>query len=120
MSISIDVPFGLSDLDKIFKVSDLLENRETLINEFKPEVTKFLVKKEFFKGPFLREYNKQFNHLVQTLIRKQFVKHFPDFSPEEIVLLSDIEFLKMITSDFYFDQTNYMPKEGKNNDQQTH
>lgn len=114
MSISIDMPLGLSDLEKVFQVVDFLDNRETLIDEFKPEVSKFLVREDFFKGPFKRVYQNAFNELVIKLIRRELVKHFPNFSPEEIVLLTDLEFLKMITEDYFFIQSNYLAKEGSN------
>jgi hypothetical protein len=119
LSVSIDLPFGLSDLDKIFAVTDLLENRDMLIKEFQPEVSKLLVKKGFFKGPFLTSYQKAFDELIVTLIRREFIKHFPTFTPEEIVLLSDVDFLKMVTNDFYFTQSNYLPRKGEDNDEQT-
>lgn len=107
----MDLPFGVSDLDKVFAVTDFLENKEELIKEFRPEVSKYLVRDGFFKGPFKRNYEKAFDDLIISLIRSQLVKHFPSFSPEEIVLLTDIDFLKMITNDFYFDKKNYLPKE---------
>lgn len=110
---TFDVPFGLSDLEKVFQVSEFLENKDELIQDFRPEVSKFLVREGFFKGPFKREYERAFDELVISLIRRQIIKHFPQFSPEEIVLLTDLEFLKMITSDYYFTQSNYLPKEGE-------
>lgn len=119
MSISIDIPFGISDLDKVFAVTDLLDNREMLIDEFRPEVSKFLVREGFFKGPFKRRYQQEFEGLVISLIRRELVKHFPSFTPEEIVLLTDTDFLKMITQDFYFTQANYQPKERDKNEQYT-
>ena len=88
MSISIDLPFGLSDLDKVFQVTEFLDNQDMLIREFRPEVSKLLVKKGFFKGPFKRHYENAFEELVVKLIRSQLVKHFPQFTPEEIVLLT--------------------------------
>lgn len=112
LSITIDLPYGLSDLEKVFQVVDFLDNQESLINDFKPEVAKFLVREDFFHGPFKRVYQNAFNELIVKLIRRELVKHFPDFSPEEIVLLTDLEFLKMITNDVYFTQSNYITKDG--------
>lgn len=82
-----------------------------LLNEFKPEVSKFLVREGFFRGPFKRAYQNAFDDLIVKLIRSQLVKHFPSFTPEEIVLLTDRDFLKMVTSDYYFTQANYVSKE---------
>ena len=91
---------------------DLLDNREELIKEFTPEVSKFMVKDGFFKGPFRRRYEQEFDNLVISLIRREIIKHYPQFTPEEVVLLTDRDFLKMITEDFYFIKSNYLPKEG--------
>jgi hypothetical protein len=111
LSLTLDLPFGISDLDKVFSVVDLLDNREVLINEFKPEVSKYIVKDGFFKGVFRRRYQQEFDNLIVSLIRRQLIQHFPSFTPEEIVLLTDVDFLKMITSDFYFEPKNYEPNE---------
>lgn len=111
MSMTLELPFGLSDLDKIFQVTEFLDNRNELIKEFQPEVSKLLVKEGFFKGPFKRSYQHAFDELIVSLIRRELVKHFPSFTPEEIVLLTDLDFLKMITENHYFIQSNYLPKE---------
>lgn len=113
MGLGIDIPFGLDELDKVFEVADFLENKEELVNEFKPEVQKLIVKKDFFTGAFRRAYLDAFDDLIVRLIRAQIIKHF-NYSPEEVVLLTDKQFLKMITNNFYFDQNNYITKEGKN------
>lgn len=111
MSLSLDFPFGLSDIDKVFQLSEMLENTEELADLFRPELTKFLVREGFFRGHFLREYNKQFNLLVQSLIRKQVVEHFSSWSPEDVVLLTDLDFIKMIAPKLFEKQT-YRFKEG--------
>src|ERR1019366_4888665 len=108
------MPGGLKDLDAVSAVMDLLDNREELINEFKPEVAKYLVKEGFFKGPFKRKYNEMFDDLIVSLIKRQVTQHFPSFSPEEILLLCDKDFLKMITNDYFFDKNNYLTKDGSN------
>lgn len=118
MSLVINLPFGLSDIDKVFVVIDFLENKDSLLKEFKPEVSKFLVKEGFFQGPFKKSYEENFDNLVVSLIRRQLVSHFPSFTPEEIVLLTDPDFLKMITDEFYFNKENYL-KERDENDEST-
>jgi hypothetical protein len=112
LSNVIDMPGGLNDLDKIFAIMDLLDNKDELIKQFQPEVAKYLVKEGFFTGAFRREYQKQFDELIISLIKREIIKHFPTFTPEEITLLCDKDFLKMITNDFYFNKSNYT-KEGK-------
>ena len=105
--MTIDMPGGLDDLDKVFAVMDLLDNKDVLIKEFRPEVAKYLVKDGFFKGPFKRKYNEMFDDLIISLIKRQIMRHFPSFTPEEVLLLCDKEFLKMITNDYYFNKSNY-------------
>jgi len=114
MNSILDFPGGLSDYDKLFAVVDFLSNTDELIREFKPEVARYLVKDSFFKGPFRRKYNEMFDDLIVSLIKRQITQHFTAFTPEEILLLCDKEFLKVITSDFYFNKNNYLPKDGKN------
>lgn len=107
LSITLDLPFGLSDIEKVFKISELLDNKEELVQDFLPEVSKYLVKNDFFHGPYRHQYNKMFNELIIQLIRKQIIKHFPNFSPEDVVILTDEEFLRMITTDYYFNPEVY-------------
>lgn len=108
MSVIIDIPFGLKDLDKIFEVCELLDNREELVKEFTPEVSKYIVKESFFTGPFRQAYLKHFDELIVSLIKRQITKHFPSYTPEEVMLLCDQDFLKMITENYYFEPKNYM------------
>jgi hypothetical protein len=109
LPISIDMALGFDDLEKVFEVTEFLDNRDTLIEEFKPEVQKLIVKKTFFTGPFRRAYEDAFDDLIVKLIRSQLVQHF-NYTPEEIILLTDKTFLKIITEDFYFEQDNYVDK----------
>lgn len=106
----MDMPFGIDDLDKVFAVTDLLDNKEELIKEFMPEVSKILVKKSFFTGHFRTSYNIMFDELITSLIRKQISKHFPKMTPEEVLILTDTSFLKMIAAAL-FDQESYMHDE---------
>lgn len=108
----IDMPFGLEELDKVFEVSELLDNKEELLKEFQPEISKFLVKKDFFTGKYKRAYQNAFDDLVVSLIRRQIIKHYPSYNPQEIILLTDKSFLKLITNDYYFNTENYLPKDG--------
>lgn len=104
--VVVDLPFGIEDLDKIFDVMEFLDNRDELVEEFTPEVKKYLVKKDFFKGPFRLEYERNFDELIRRLIKNQLVNHF-NFTPEELLLITEVNFLKMITEGYYFDTDNY-------------
>lgn len=110
MNPKIDMPFSIDDLDQLFTLSDFLSNTDELLKKFQPEVTKVLVKKSFFTGHFRNEYNRQFDDLIRSLIKSELVDHFPKWTPEELMALSDIELLKMIASPL-FDQDNYLMKE---------
>lgn len=112
----IDVTVGLDDLDKVFRLADLLNNQEELVKEFKPQVQKLMVRKGFFTGVYQREYERTFNELIVRLIKGQMVSHFADFTAEDILMLSDEGLLRVLSEDFYFEQSNYMDdaKEGMN------
>jgi len=110
LSVVIDMPFGLDELDGVFQVTDFLSNTEELLQDFYPDVAKFLVRKGFFHGPFLREYNKAFDDLIATLIKRQLTRHF-NFTPEEMMILTDLSFLKLVAEPL-FDQNNYKAKDG--------
>jgi hypothetical protein len=108
LAIVVDMPFGIDELEPLLRVTDFLEdNRKELLNEFKPEVQKYLVKRDYFKGAFRRKYNQMFDELVVKLIKAQIVSHFPGMTPEEITILTDTGFLKLITNDYFFEPENY-------------
>ena len=103
---SIEMPFGVSDLDAVFALSDLLDNKEELVKEFMPEVEKYLVKSTFFTGHAKLLYHVAFDDLIVTLIKRQVIKHFPNLNPEEVLLLCEPDFLKLIGGS-YFDPEVY-------------
>lgn len=106
MSLKIDMPFALNDIDQVFALTDFLGNTEELLKKFYPEVQKVLVKRDFFKGHFLIEYNKQFDDLIRSLIKRELVDHFPTWTPEDLMVLTDMDFLHLIAPDL-FDQASY-------------
>ncbi len=107
MSNVIDMGLGFNDIEQVLEMSDFLDNSQELINKFEPEVNRFLVKKGFFKGHFLKEYNNQFDQLIRSLIKKELMNHFASWTPEDLLLLTeDLDFLKMIAGDL-FDQDLY-------------
>lgn len=116
MSNVIEMGFAFDEIEPIFILSDFLENKKELVNEFKPEVQKFFVKDSFFKGPFKAEYNKQFNNLIVSLIKRQVIKHFRNFTPEQIELLCNKEVIGLITSDYFFNKTLYKDVKNGNKD----
>jgi hypothetical protein len=70
-----------------------------------PEVKKYLVRRDFFKGAFRISYNQMFDELIVSLIKKQMMNHFQDFTPEDIMLLGDKTFLKLIAADLFQQET---------------
>lgn len=98
----IDMGVGFDDIEQVLDMSDFLSNSKELVAKFEPTVSSFLVKKDFFKGPFLREYNNQFDVLIRSLIRKEIAAHFTSWTPEDICILTeDIEFLKMLAQELF-------------------
>lgn len=101
-----NTPFVLEDLDKVFAMAELLSNTEELLKEFYPEVKQMLVREGFFSGHSKRLYDKEFETLIIRLIKKQVVSHFSDWSPEDVLILTDSEFLHLI-ADELFNSENY-------------
>ncbi len=107
MSNVLDMGFGFNDISQVLDLSDFLSNSTELLAKFEPEVMKFLVKKDFFKGRALREYNIQFDLLVRSLIKKELMNHFSSWTPEDLLLLTeDTDFLKILAPDL-FEQESY-------------
>ncbi len=103
----IDFGLGFNDIEQVLDLSEFLSNSNELINKFEPDVTKFLVRKDFFRGPYLREYNKQFDQLIRSLIKKELMNHFAAWTPEDLFLLTeDTDFLKILAPDL-FEQESY-------------
>jgi hypothetical protein len=107
----VEAAVGFDDLDKLFQVLDLLDNQDELIKQFRPELLKLIVNKQFFKGHFQKAYLDAFDERVVKLIKTEVVGHFPDFTPEDVLTICDVSFLKMMAPDL-FDQDKYT-KEGK-------
>lgn len=101
----IELPLSFDDIDQVLALSELLQNSTELIAKFTPSVSKFLVKKNFFRGPFLREYNYQFDEMVRSLVKKEVVEQFPGWTPEEILLLTEVSFLKMIAPELFIQES---------------
>lgn len=102
-----------SDIDpitagKLFDVMDLLSNKEELISSFSPKIKKFLKKEVKFKDTVYRKaYEEAFEDYVMSLIKHEVVEHFPDLTPEEIIILCDKDLVSLLTDDYYFNKENY-------------
>lgn len=111
--MSIEMPFGLEDLDKVFAMAELLSNTEELLKEFYPDVKQMLVREGFFSGHTKKLYDQEFEALIIRLIKKQVINHHSDWSPEDVLLMLDPEFLKLIAEEL-FDSSNYKPNKEVN------
>lgn len=114
----IDLPLGIDDLDKLFQVSSFLDNRDELTAKFQPEVDKYLARRQYFKPGVQRLAHKNaFKDLIVSLIRTEITNHFPTFTPEEIMLLTEPSFLDMLCEGYFFDENNFITtKEGTNDE----
>lgn len=110
----IDLPIGIDDLKDLLDVVSLLSNTEELLKDFKSEVDSFLVKEDFFpKGVFRDSYYRAFDELIVSLIKKEVIKHFPQINPQDVMIICDADFLKMVAPEL-FDINNYKPKDEVN------
>lgn len=96
----IDMPFGLDDLEKVFSVVELIEDPD-FISTIAPEVKQFIVKEGFLSSPHIRRhYNAMWDEAVTRQIKRQLIQHL-NLTPEEVLLVCDASFLKMIAPALY-------------------
>jgi hypothetical protein len=102
---SIDMPFGLEDIEKVFAVAELVEDPD-FITAISPEVKKFILKEGFLTSPHMRRhYLAMWDEAVTRQIKKQLIAHL-NLTPEEVLLVCDPSFLKMIAPALY-EKENY-------------
>lgn len=92
-------------MDKIFDVMNFLSNHDELISKFRPEVLNFLEKKPV-DSSFNKAFDMAFEDFVLGLIKKELVDHF-NYTPEEVLILTDKEFISILTDNVYFNKENY-------------
>lgn len=104
-------------LDKVFDVMNLLSNQVALVEKFTPDVRGFLDKEEYFENTvFKAEYDQEFENFVLGLIKAEIVSHF-NFTPEEVLILTDRDFVDLLTDGYYFNKENYKgAKDGEHSD----
>jgi hypothetical protein len=106
--LRIEFPFCLSELDKLFEVSDFLDNRDELVAKFTPAVTNYLSYRERLKPGLQQQAHKlAFPDFIITLIKRELLDHF-NLTPEEVLLLTDRELLDMLTESHFFKEENYL------------
>lgn len=103
----IDLPFGIDELDKLFQVSDFLDNREALVGKFRPAVHNYISKRERLKpGRQRQAHQAAFPDFVITLIKGELRDHF-DLNPEELLLLTERDLIDLLTQGYFFTEENY-------------
>lgn len=97
----------LSAVDKVFDVMNFLSNQEELISKFTPDVEVFLENEKLFKNTvFKKTYDGVFEEFILGLIKKEIVDHF-NFTPEDIMILTDRDLINLLTDGYFFDKENY-------------
>jgi len=111
--------FDFADIDsttmnKVFDVMDMLSNHEELLEKFKPSVLNFLSNEAVFSNTsYKKMYDDAFSDYVIMLIKREIVDHF-DYTPEEIMILTEKDFVDIITEGYFFNRDNYKVKEVEN------
>lgn len=99
------MPLGFDDIEKVFSLIELI-NDPDFITEIAPNVKDFVVRENFFTNPHLRmEYMSFWDEVVARQVKRQIIKHL-DLTPEEIMLVCDVTFLKSIAPAL-FNKENY-------------
>lgn len=105
MNLTIDMPCGLDDLEKVFSVVDLVEDPD-FIREIAPEVRKFIIKEGFFTSGYMKQrYHAMWDEAVTRQVKSQLIKHL-NLTPEEVLLVCDPSFLKIVAPALY-EKDNY-------------
>ncbi len=107
MRFEISELVTFDSLEELFEVSSFLDNTETLLGDFTPEVSKILVNESFFPSGFMKKtYDLQFEELITRLIKRQVIQHFTTFTPDKITNLTEPALLKLLAPELYI-QDNY-------------
>lgn len=95
-------------IDKVFEVMTFFsDNSEEIINKNTGNVLEFLSNKADFDGTsFKSSYNVAFREFVMSFLRDEVVEHF-NYTPEEIAIIMDEDFIDIITEGKFFDMDNY-------------
>lgn len=98
-------------MNKVFDVMNLLSNTDEILEKFTPSVEKFLANEEMFQNTvYKKSFDDAFIDHVLGLIKDELVEHF-HFTPEEISILAEKDFIDLLTDGVYFDKDNYNIKE---------
>jgi len=54
-----------------------------------------------------------FDELITSLIRKELTNHFTSYTPEELLLLTDLQFMKLVDDDVLYNKKNYITEDKK-------
>lgn len=99
--MTIQNAVAFDDLNELFELIELLDNTESLLKEFYPDVQHMMVRKDFFSGHFLMEYQRNFNDKIQSLIKRTVINHKPGWNPEKVLTLCDLELLLIIAPELF-------------------
>lgn len=99
--MTIQNAVSFQDLNELFEVIELLDNTEELLKDFYPDIQQMLVRKDFFQGHFLVEYQRNFNERIVGLIKRTIINHKPNWSPEKVLTLCDPELLFIVAPELF-------------------
>jgi hypothetical protein len=103
----INMPFSLEEIGPVLDVSEfLMSNLDELTADFSPKVLELLGKKDKFQPPYRIAFNNAVDDLIVGLIQEKVKDHF-NVTPEQLLLLTEVQFLKMIVPDL-FNSENYL------------
>lgn len=101
-----------SSMEKIFDVMNFFsQNSDEIINKNKEKVIEFVSSKGDFSDKSLTSsYNLAFRELVMSFLKDEIVSHF-NYTPEEISIIMDEDFIDIITDGVFFDMNNYITED---------
>jgi hypothetical protein len=86
-------------------------NADEIIAKNKHSVLNYIERKKDFENTAYRKtYELAFRQLVMNFLRDEVVSHF-NFTPEEIEIIMDEDFIAIITEDKFFNIENYVTED---------
>lgn len=102
-------------IEKIFEVMNFFsENSDAIIDKNRSQVLEYINRKEDFQNTAYRKtYESAFTTLVMQFLRNEVVEHF-NYTPEEIEIIMDKDFIDIITDGIFFNINNYITEDKTN------
>lgn len=89
-------------------IDTLVNDKDTIVLDFKDDVKQFLDKKELFKGPFKKRFDKEYEEYILSKLKHYVMDRF-NLDAERAAILLDKEMLNLLNLlEDYKNEENYL------------